>query len=178
MFFIKKSNKTEEITNTQNREEALIYLRELIRANRASKDWMLRNTNYSVLAQGGIYFLFGKQHDLISVILAALLIFIIWGVSIWILTTNRESIKRLREKEADIIDDVPLPMIKKHWAGKQQRKNTDNRYFNIYRAFIIGTGLLLLINLGRNSQETRNAFCHILCNPATTLPKVVKDPAQ
>lgn len=132
---------------------------------------MLKNTNYSVLAQGGVYFAFKEKPDLIGWFLAVILIVGIWTVSMYILGSNRNSIDSLRKKEADIIEGVPFPVIEKNWAGRKKPTEPDNRYFNIYRGFIFGTGLILLLNLTRQNTEVRTAACELFCPKSPTAIK-------
>jgi len=144
----KKEREQGKREQKERREEALWYLREVINANRAIKDWMLRNTFYAVTAEAGVFALLKKEaQETWEVMFAGVLLIWIWFVSNRILKSNRDSINKLRKKENDLITKTPLPWIEQNWAGRttEKRHHSDKFYLNTYRAFILGTGIVLIL---------------------------------
>lgn len=163
----KKEAKLKQEALRQRREEGLMYLGEIIQANRALKEWMLKNTFYSVSALGGIYFLFKDSPDTFGVIMAAFLSFGVCVISTHILRTNRASIDTLRAREAEVIQEIPLPVIAEFWAGTMRAADKPDRsFFSIYSFAILVTAFVLNLNLARNSADFRESLCSVLC-PST-----------
>lgn len=163
----KKEAKLKEELFRQRREEGLMYLGEIIQANRALKEWMLKNTFYSVSALGGVYFLFKDSPDTFGVIMAALLSIGVCGISTHILRTNRASIDKLRTRESEVIKKIPLPVIAEFWAGTIRKPmGPDGRFLWIYSITIVATALALNFNLARSSADFRESLCSALC-PST-----------
>ncbi|MBL8019733.1 MAG: hypothetical protein JNM27_08725 [Leptospirales bacterium] len=135
-----------DLSAEERREEALMYLGETISANRALKEWMLRNTYYAVVAQGAVYALFEKNKGRdIAYWLAGFLILAIWMVSSDILKRNRDSINNLRNRERSLIKEF-FPVVETNWAGGNlENKIADNHFLWIYLGFIFLTGIVLLI---------------------------------
>lgn len=128
----------------QRREEGLAYLKEVINANRAMKDWMLRNTHFAILTQIGIFALFSKDSAGCTMrMMAVVLLMIVCGLAVFVLRSNRNSVERLREKERSIIRETPLPWVEKHWAGGTLSSEPTNQFYRLYLFFVVGTGVIL-----------------------------------
>jgi len=85
----------------KSKQEALMYLSEVIQANRAIKEVMLKNTYYSILLMSGVYYIFKDSKRILDICLALISLALITIFSYYFLKSNNKTISKLQNGEKD-----------------------------------------------------------------------------
>lgn len=164
-----KERKRVEQARLEKREEALMYLGEVISANRSLKEWMLQNAFYALTAVGAIFGLFkdeSRQSFFWGFVVPAFLMFFVCRAARIILRANHDSINKLKDKERKLISETPLAWVDANWAGGSkvdERKEQEQFYLNLYRNSVEGAAIVLLCFLLSQTTLARylvDAVCH------------------
>lgn len=160
-----------ESNNKSSHKEALMYLSEIIQANRAVKELMLKNTYYSILLMSGVFFLFDSRYSVWYLnFLPAILILIIGIFSILIISSNKTTIESLRSKERLIIKQANLKLIKRNWAGDSLKLGNKNPFYWAYFSVVSLSGIILFVLLMWNAL----CFCSNLSDVELNQKRIVE----
>ena len=151
----------------KSKQEALMYLSEVIQANRAIKEVMLKNTYYSILLMSGVYYIFKDSKRILDICLALISLALITIFSYYFLKSNNKTISKLQNGEKDWIIENNLNTIHKFWAGDSLKLEGKNPFYFSYLVGIILTCFMLIFLLIMNNIEVKKTLCKSICLPIT-----------